>query len=357
MASLLDRFRHPRAEEPAAGAEATPAPRRRALPSPGHLRRERRNLLRVREQQIRDIGGLVLEMYRQDRFRQDLIYEQAAEIVALEERLREVDELLIAASNRRGAAGISLRAVRHAAVLGRALLPELRPPGDGGADVTQPSAGACPRCGTAYAPGQEYCLECGLRLPARSGLFSGVAAAWARRGWYPGDWVWPVLVFLVLAGIGALAAILLSGGSGNTGTIVGLPPPASTGGQGVTVPTTPTETTPTVTQPPPTTTPPTTTPHPSSQLTTWPTRDGYTVILQSIPAGASRANAVRTAKQALAASLPQVGVLDSAQYSSLHPGYYVVFSGVYPSNAAASVHITEAQQAGFRAAYVRPITH
>jgi hypothetical protein len=109
MASLLDRFRHSREDEPAAGAEVTPPPppppRRRALPSPGHLRRERRNLLRVREQQIRDIGGLVLEMYRQDRFRQDLIYEQAAEIVALEERLREVDELLIAATSRRVAAG------------------------------------------------------------------------------------------------------------------------------------------------------------------------------------------------------------------------------------------------------------
>jgi hypothetical protein len=221
--------------------------------------------------------------------------------------------------------------------------------------VTQPSAGACPRCGTAYTPGQEYCLECGLRLPASSGLFSGAAAAWARRGWYPGDWMWPVLVFLVLAGVGALAAILLTG-NGNGGTIVGLPPPPS-GGQSVTAPTTPTPTT-IVTNPPPTPTqPPKTTPHPSTELTSWPTRDGYTVILQSIPAGANRANAVRTAKQALAAGLPQVGVLDSAQYSSLHPGYYVVFSGVYPSNAAASTHIADAQRAGFRAAYVRPITH
>jgi hypothetical protein len=219
--------------------------------------------------------------------------------------------------------------------------------------VTQP-AGACPRCGTAYAPGQEYCLECGLRLPTRGGLLAGVAASWARRGWYPGDWVWPVLVFLVLAAIGALAAILLSSG-GNGATIVAVPP--TSGSQGVTAPTTPTQTTPTVTKPPPTTEPPQTTPHASTQLTSWPTSDGYTVILQSIPAGASRANAVRTARQALAAGLPQVGVLDSAQYSSLHPGYYVVFSGVYPSNADAAGHVAEAERAGFRAAYVRPITH
>jgi hypothetical protein len=131
MASLLDRFRQPRAEEPAAGEDASPQPapaprRRRVLPSPGHLRRERRNLLRIREQQIRDIGGLVLEMYRQDRFRQDLIYEQAADIVALEERLRETDELLAAASNRRGAAGIR-----------------------------------CEQCGTPLYSGARFCPSCG----------------------------------------------------------------------------------------------------------------------------------------------------------------------------------------------------
>jgi septal ring-binding cell division protein DamX len=163
-----------------------------------------------------------------------------------------------------------------------------------------------------------------------------------------------VLVFLLLAGIGAVTAILIAG-NGNGGSFVAVPTDT---GQ-VTSPTPPpTQTIPTVTQPPPTTTaPPKPKPHPSNQLTSWPSRDGYTVILQSIPAGASRANAVGTARQALAAGLPQVGVLDSGRYSSLHPGYYVVFSGVYPSNTAASAHIAEAQRAGFRAAYVRPITH
>jgi hypothetical protein len=222
--------------------------------------------------------------------------------------------------------------------------------------VTQPTPGACPRCGTAYAPGQEYCLECGLRLPGRGGMFSGLAAAWARRGWYPGDWVWPVLVFLILAGIGALAAILLSGGNGG-GTINAVPPLGSTG-SGVTLPTVPPPTTtPTVTQPPPTTTKATTTPQPPGELTAWPTSDGYTVILQSIPAGAGRSGALRTARQALSAGLTEVGVLDSAHYSSLHPGYYVVFSGVYASNAQASAHVSQARGAGFPAAYVRPITH
>jgi len=100
MASILERFRaRPR---PAADGELqSPAPRRRPLPPPGQLRRERRGLLRLREQRIRDLGGLVLEMYRQDRFRQDLVYEQAVEIVAIEERLRDLDELLAATAARR----------------------------------------------------------------------------------------------------------------------------------------------------------------------------------------------------------------------------------------------------------------
>jgi len=82
------------------GEAPAPPRRRRYLPPPSRLRRERRLLLRFREQRIRDLGGVVLEMYRQDRFRQDVVYEQAAEIVALEERLRDVDRLLSARTHR-----------------------------------------------------------------------------------------------------------------------------------------------------------------------------------------------------------------------------------------------------------------
>jgi hypothetical protein len=59
------------------------APVRRHLPPPAQLRRDRRTLLRVREQRIRDLGGLMLEMYRRDQFRQDLVVDRCAELVAL----------------------------------------------------------------------------------------------------------------------------------------------------------------------------------------------------------------------------------------------------------------------------------
>jgi hypothetical protein len=88
----------------------------------------------------------------------------------------------------------------------------------------------------------------------------------------------------------------------------------------------------------------------------WPPRDGWTVVLQSIPTTSGRARAVQTARRALAAGLQQVGVLDSANYSSLHPGYYVVFTGIYGSNAEAQRHLAAAEGAGFSVAYVRPVT-
>ena len=55
-------------------------PRRRPAPPAGELRRERRALLRLREQKLRDLGGLSLEMYRRDRFREDLVLERCAEL-------------------------------------------------------------------------------------------------------------------------------------------------------------------------------------------------------------------------------------------------------------------------------------
>ena len=69
-----------------------------------------------------------------------------------------------------------------------------------------------------------------------------------------------------------------------------------------------------------------------------------------------RAPATAEARQALHLGLKKVGVLDSAQFSSLHPGYYVVFFGVYSSQAAAQSSIIDAHQKGYGGAYPRRIT-
>jgi hypothetical protein len=66
--------------------------------------------------------------------------------------------------------------------------------------------------------------------------------------------------------------------------------------------------------------------------------------------------ALERARSASQAGLPQVGVIDSSRYSSLHPGYYVVFSGIYPSRGSANSAQSAANSKGFGAAYVRQIT-
>src|SRR5688500_14819385 len=69
-------------------------PRRRPAPPPSELRRERRALLRLREEKLRDLGGLALEMYRRDQFREDLLLERCAGLIGLEARVHELDVLL-----------------------------------------------------------------------------------------------------------------------------------------------------------------------------------------------------------------------------------------------------------------------
>jgi hypothetical protein len=67
------------------------SPRR---PHAGVLRRERRALLKAREDVLRDLGGLLVEMYRRGGFRDDLLAERAATAVGIDARLAEIDDLL-----------------------------------------------------------------------------------------------------------------------------------------------------------------------------------------------------------------------------------------------------------------------
>jgi hypothetical protein len=235
----------------------------------------------------------------------------------------------------------------------------------------------CPSCGVAYDPTQEYCLECGARLPVNRGVVGVLASAWQRKfAWYPGDWVWPVLLFLLLT-IAATAAALAANAArkGATPTIVRTEPPVAVG-PGATptnVPVTSTPATlptptnaPTITngplpEPPGTVTgtaatPTTPAPNPNA-LATWPAgKSGYTVVLESLPVSNGKAAAVARARQAKAKGLQDVGVLASSQYSSLHAGYYVVFAGIYGTAAQAAAAVSAAHSHGFPDAFQRQVT-
>jgi hypothetical protein len=231
----------------------------------------------------------------------------------------------------------------------------------------------CPRCGVAYEPLQEYCLECGARLPTNQGVVGVLASTWQRRfAWYPGDWVWPVLLFLVLT-IVATALAVAAGEARDAQTpivatedTVTVGPGAPVGSLPVTTgaATLPSAPSPTITTGPlptapgsrPRTTPRVPRPNPNA-LAVWPAgKSGYTTVLESLPVAAGRAAAVARARQAKRSGLRDVGVLVSSQYSSLHPGYFVVFSGVYASGSAAAASLPTAHARGFPDAYQTRVT-
>jgi hypothetical protein len=54
----------------------------------------------VREERLRDLGGLMLEMFRHDQFRRELLLERCADLVTLEDRLAEIDTLIAAVVSR-----------------------------------------------------------------------------------------------------------------------------------------------------------------------------------------------------------------------------------------------------------------
>jgi hypothetical protein len=209
----------------------------------------------------------------------------------------------------------------------------------------------CPRCGTPYDRDQEYCLECGLRLPQPTGFVSRLSDAWRQRlGWYPGDWVWPALLALLVAALGAAAAIYFTRDARSARETVNATNPT------VPVETNTLPTAPEPTLPAPATTAPTPQPPPARTLVTWPAaKSGWTVILFTYPTSPGRQTAFAQARRALQAGLPQVGVLDSSGFSSLHPGYYVVFSGIYDNEDDAQAGLSKARANDYGAAYIRPI--
>jgi hypothetical protein len=78
-------------------------------------------------------------------------------------------------------------------------------------------------------------------------------------------------------------------------------------------------------------------PGPGTSAAAWPLGfTAYTVVLASVPVAAGPSAAAAVAAGAAAAHLPRVGVLQSSGFTSLTPGYRVVFSGVYRTAAAAA---------------------
>jgi hypothetical protein len=131
------------------------------VPPAGVLRRERRGLLEFREERLRDLGGLLLEMFRRNRFREDLIRERCEELITVDEHLATIDALLgvtwTVPEPLRCACGATLADNAHfCAACGRAIGEASRP---------------CSTCGHALPADAVHCLRCGAEVasgrPAR----------------------------------------------------------------------------------------------------------------------------------------------------------------------------------------------
>jgi len=183
----------------------------------------------------------------------------------------------------------------------------------------------CPRCGADAEPGQEYCLTCGDRLPG-PGLErqTGRLPGWQRRS----------AIALVVAVAGAAVAVAASEPGADRAAI------STATGEFAPVPTTSTLPSP---------------PDAGGRTTDWPAgEDGWTIVLASVPQTKGRRVAATRAAAARRRGLAQVGILDSSRYASLHPGYWVVFSGVYASEAEATSALEPARRVA-RTATVRRV--
>ncbi len=182
---------------------------------------------------------------------------------------------------------------------------------------------SCPRCGATVAARQEFCVECGLRLPGpeRFGPLPTETRSLRLR----------VVGLAAVAIAGAVTAIAIAADGDDSEHIL-----TATGGS-VTAPTRAVE--------------------PQSRLVVWPrSQTGWTIVLASVPKASGRDEAVAIAQRARTRRLPRVGVLDSSRFASLRPGYWMTFTGRYQSEADATGSLRRARAAvkGARVQRIEP---
>jgi hypothetical protein len=188
----------------------------------------------------------------------------------------------------------------------------------------------CAQCGAELADDQEWCLECG---GARTLIHRGP------------DWRLPLAVIaaVIVLAIGGfvVAVISISNDSGNPPAAAnaihaGAGAPNAGNGVGAAATAGANASASTATGPP-------------ANIGTWASGlPGWTVVLATQH---SRAAAYRVAERIAARGI-EVGVLNSSQHPSLAPGYWVVFSGRYPTQAAAQT--ASAQLASLGQSYAHP---
>lgn len=244
----------------------------------------------------------------------------------------------------------------------------------------------CPACLSLHRPGQTYCLECGARLAEEPGLPPPATARGATLT--PGRRLALALAMLALIAIGAFIAWAFTRDDGQPDDQLAVVPPHSIPPLDVTTapivpttnPTVPTdgtfppptdtatvptdgETIPTFTGDVPTTgetEPPTTTEEPppdEEPIDEWPAGfDGWATILISKEVDEfDDAYMEGLRADAEARGLSDLGLLYSSNWSTLNPGFRVLYQGPFDTRDEANRVAVAAQRNGYEFAYPRHV--
>jgi len=211
-----------------------------------------------------------------------------------------------------------------------------------------PEQRRCPRCGAAMTDEQEWCLRCGAAVGTR------IATA---PGWRVPLIVTGLLVVLAAVAI-AIAIIQLADDTDEVPATVSPTPTPSAVQTPAPTPTptlTPDPAATATPVPTPSATPtPTTTPDTGNAgaVAEWPAgKNGWTVVLAS---KGSEDAARDTAEDFSAEGIPDVGILNSDDFSSLKAGFWVVYAGQFDSQAEATEALDEIDAPD---AYIRRIAN
>jgi hypothetical protein len=147
-------------------AHADPPPPPPPIERPVSPDRARRDLIRLRELELRDVGGLAAEMGRRNDWRYPLLHSRTADVLALEERIHELDAAI--AAGEMASRGVNVAECRCGAPI---------------------IAGAhfCAHCGRPAldTPPVVTCSHCGGPVPAEANFCSVCGNAVAADGFEP----------------------------------------------------------------------------------------------------------------------------------------------------------------------------
>lgn len=142
-------------------AHAAPPPPPPPAPRPVSPERARQDLVQLRELELRDVGGLATEMARRNDWRYPLLHSRTAEVLAIEERIHELDATIAAGAMAARGVGVAQCRCGAPIIEGSHFCAHCgRPAND------TPPVVTCTHCGAPVPADANFCTVCGNAVAA-----------------------------------------------------------------------------------------------------------------------------------------------------------------------------------------------